>query len=339
MVLIRSKWLKGTDLDFCCYYYAFGWEMPGRKYNTGNYRHGFNGKENDREWGDQLIQDYGFRLYNPAIGKFLSVDPLAPDYPELTPYQFASNTPIWAIDLDGLEAFFIHGTMSNSGRWQDSDGNPLRNTVAILQMTNNNTIHSDFEWGGFGNYGNGPFNSKADRRTAAINLTNHIMANLVAGEDITLVGHSHGGNVAIQATEMIRNRLDAEGLNDVMINIISVNTPADNADWSPENLANQPIDNHIHFFNEVDIIQTIAANKAAFKDNTTFERAYTRLGTVNINLTEEVRPLYTTFTPGSNYSHRKEKVDGVGAHSFDFQHPEVLEEGIENGTIPIFDTE
>lgn len=60
--------------------------------------------ENDKEWGNQLIQDYGFRLYNPAIGKFLSFDPLAPDYPELTPYQFASNTPIMAIDLDGLEA-------------------------------------------------------------------------------------------------------------------------------------------------------------------------------------------------------------------------------------------
>ncbi len=43
-------------------------------------------------------------MYNPAIGKFLSFDPLAPEYPELTPYQFASNTPIYAIDLDGLEA-------------------------------------------------------------------------------------------------------------------------------------------------------------------------------------------------------------------------------------------
>ena len=51
-----------------------------------------------------MIQDYGFRLYNPAIGKFLSVDPLFKGFPELTPYQFASNTPMQAIDLDGLEA-------------------------------------------------------------------------------------------------------------------------------------------------------------------------------------------------------------------------------------------
>jgi hypothetical protein len=44
------------------------------------------------------------RIYDPRLGRFLSVDPLATKYPELTPYQFASNTPIRAIDLDGLEA-------------------------------------------------------------------------------------------------------------------------------------------------------------------------------------------------------------------------------------------
>ena len=78
--------------------------MPGRKFVSGEeYRFGFNGKEDDRDWGMQNIQDYGFRLYNPSIGKFLSVDPLSPDYPWYTPYQFAGNTPIQAIDLDGLE--------------------------------------------------------------------------------------------------------------------------------------------------------------------------------------------------------------------------------------------
>lgn len=80
-------------------------KQKARSYSANSYRFGFNGKENDeKEWGSSLIQDYGFRLYNPGIGKFLSVDPLRKQYPELTPYQFASNTPIWAIDLDGLEA-------------------------------------------------------------------------------------------------------------------------------------------------------------------------------------------------------------------------------------------
>lgn len=43
-------------------------------------------------------------LDNSSTSRFLSVDPLTYSYPELTPYQFASNRPIEAIDLDGLEA-------------------------------------------------------------------------------------------------------------------------------------------------------------------------------------------------------------------------------------------
>jgi len=86
-------------------YYPFGLSMPGRSFSGTGYRYGFNGKEKDDngEWG-ATHYDYGFRIYNPSIAKFLSVDPLTKSYPMLTPYQFASNTPIRAIDLDGLEA-------------------------------------------------------------------------------------------------------------------------------------------------------------------------------------------------------------------------------------------
>src|SRR5882724_10027043 len=89
--------------------------MPGRHASGTGYRFGFNGKEMDNEVaGDGNQFDYGFRIYNPRIGKFLSVDPLTKKYPELTPYQFASNTPIQAIDLDGKEA--ISATRDNMAR-------------------------------------------------------------------------------------------------------------------------------------------------------------------------------------------------------------------------------
>lgn len=39
--------------------------------------------------------------------RFLSVDPLTKDYPWYTPYQFAGNKPIMAIDLDGLEEYVV----------------------------------------------------------------------------------------------------------------------------------------------------------------------------------------------------------------------------------------
>jgi len=47
--------------------------------------------------------DYGFRSYDPQIGRFMQLDPLADDYPLYTPYQYAGNDPIANIDLDGLE--------------------------------------------------------------------------------------------------------------------------------------------------------------------------------------------------------------------------------------------
>ncbi|MGZ3759789.1 MAG: RHS repeat domain-containing protein [Mucilaginibacter sp.] len=90
-------------------YYAFGSLLPGRTYTANaNYRYGFNGKENDNEVkGAGNEQDYGMRIYDPKAGRFLSVDPLSPQYPELTPYQFASNSPIANIDLDGEEAKYF----------------------------------------------------------------------------------------------------------------------------------------------------------------------------------------------------------------------------------------
>ena len=86
-------------------YSPFGVGLYGRSW-SGEYRYGFNGQEVDSEGmgGGSSTYDYGFRIYNAQLGKFLSVDPLLKKYPELTVYQYASNTPIWAIDVDGLEA-------------------------------------------------------------------------------------------------------------------------------------------------------------------------------------------------------------------------------------------
>jgi len=81
--------------------------MPRRSLpSTTAYRFGFNGKENDTEVkGAGNQQDYGMRIYDPRIGRFLSVDPIRTEFPELAPYQFASNSTIDGIDLDGLEHY------------------------------------------------------------------------------------------------------------------------------------------------------------------------------------------------------------------------------------------
>lgn len=61
---------------------------------------------NDKELFDDADlnwYDYGFRNYDPQIGRFTQLDPLTFLYPFYTPYQFAGCEPIANVDVDGLE--------------------------------------------------------------------------------------------------------------------------------------------------------------------------------------------------------------------------------------------
>ena len=102
--------------------------MIGRDFSSANYRYGFNGKEKDKETVNGSTYDYGFRIYNSSLGKFLSVDPLYKKFPWYTPYQFAGNKPIWAIDLDGLEEiyYFVGQAEKNAG---------FKNAMEVLRAT------------------------------------------------------------------------------------------------------------------------------------------------------------------------------------------------------------
>jgi RHS repeat-associated protein len=103
-----------ADLISATDYYAFGMEMPGRKFSSDKYKFGFNGKLKDDEvYGEGNFQDYGFRMYDTRVARFISVDPLTKKYPWYTPYQFAGNMPISAVDLDGMEP----GGPTHLGPW------------------------------------------------------------------------------------------------------------------------------------------------------------------------------------------------------------------------------
>lgn len=52
--------------------------------------------------------EFAFRTYDPRLGKFLCVDPLAMYYSWLNNYHSARNNPILNIDLEGLEPYSSH---------------------------------------------------------------------------------------------------------------------------------------------------------------------------------------------------------------------------------------
>ena len=105
----RWVWMKGdtyqsdpTDVELA--FVNMNEPPAGIAIEGKSYRFAFNGKEKDNEisgYGNQY--DYGFRIYNSNLARFLSIDPLFKSYPWYTPFQFAGNNPIKFIDLDGLE--------------------------------------------------------------------------------------------------------------------------------------------------------------------------------------------------------------------------------------------
>jgi len=80
-------------------YYPFGLQMPGRDYQTGERtKELFTGKERDSETNWDY---FGARYYSAAIGRWLSVDPLAEKFPNWSPYNYTLNNPINLFDPDG----------------------------------------------------------------------------------------------------------------------------------------------------------------------------------------------------------------------------------------------
>jgi len=62
----------------------------------------FLGQERQNELGLDWIS-FRYRNSDPALGRFMGIDPLAESFYVMTPYQFASNNPVWKIELEGLE--------------------------------------------------------------------------------------------------------------------------------------------------------------------------------------------------------------------------------------------
>ncbi|QKJ30792.1 RHS repeat-associated core domain-containing protein [Mucilaginibacter mali] len=80
-------------------YYSFG--LRHGLYDAINNRYLYNGKELQTDLANQY--DYGARFYDPVIGRWTSVDPLAEKFSQLTTYQTCSNNPVSNVDLEGLE--------------------------------------------------------------------------------------------------------------------------------------------------------------------------------------------------------------------------------------------
>jgi RHS repeat-associated protein len=110
-----------------------------RHYVSGDgYRFGFNGKEADDEWnGEGNLVDFGARVYDSRLGRWLSLDPLSSQYPNHSPYSYAVNNPIFNIDEGGksVAGWFLKQLFNALG---------LGSATEITNTFNNWGLQGDF---------------------------------------------------------------------------------------------------------------------------------------------------------------------------------------------------
>jgi len=85
-------------------YYAFGMaHSPLAISNANGYL--YNGKEQQDATLDGVRfdwYDYGARFYDPTLGRWHVVDPLAEEYYSQSPFHFSGNNPIYYVDDNGM---------------------------------------------------------------------------------------------------------------------------------------------------------------------------------------------------------------------------------------------
>lgn len=135
------------------HYYPFGMNA---KYLSETYtdqatatkdRYTYNAKELVDEL-DVNWHFYGFRIYDPAIGRFTTVDPISEYFPHVSTFNYAENEPIANIDLHGLQKVSvnsigqanINGVSANVG------------LKANLDIGNNNSFSYSLQIQGVGTY-------------------------------------------------------------------------------------------------------------------------------------------------------------------------------------------
>ncbi len=174
-------------------YYPYGDVRLDEQSSSYENDYKFTGKEKDEDTG---LYYYEARYYDSGIGRFTAIDPMAKLSPEtflkdpqqLNSYTYVRNNPLGAIDPDGLLTIFIHGTVL-PGKSRNSFSSSYMNRVTSDLGDKSSAA---FNWSGK--------NSTEARANGARSLQGFISNyNFSEGEQLNIVAHSHGGNVAIEA--------------------------------------------------------------------------------------------------------------------------------------------
>ena len=111
------------------HYYPFG----GLFASTSSVQpYKYNGKELDTTKGLNLY-DYGARMYDPTLGRFTTMDPMAEKYYSVSPYAYCGNNPVNYIDPTGG---LISPIYDEEGKLLGTDDEGLQGQAIIMKKEN-----------------------------------------------------------------------------------------------------------------------------------------------------------------------------------------------------------
>jgi RHS repeat-associated protein len=99
-------------------YYPYG--LTWSNIDSGElHNKAFQGKDfQQNEWGEHGLEVYDFhaRMYDPVLGRWSVVDPLAEKYSNMAPYTFSANNPILFIDPSGMDIVYYDANGNETKR-------------------------------------------------------------------------------------------------------------------------------------------------------------------------------------------------------------------------------
>ncbi|MFF2890592.1 cellulose binding domain-containing protein [Paenibacillus sp. NPDC057967] len=183
------------------------------------------------------------RYLDAELGRFVSEDTYEGEFDillSLNLYTYVHNNPLKYADPTGHKVWLIHGTFSDPDTWGKETGD----FVNYIELLFEEPVER-LKWNGE--------NKEDERSKEAKRLTENIYKyhkkKENSGEPIRLVGHSHGGNVAI----LITNLLADKGLS--VETLITIATPV--REYQLETTVRQ----RINVYNEYDDVQISGGRK------------------------------------------------------------------------------
>ena len=201
------------------HYYAFGGLM-GESSGGEVQPYKYNAKELNRMHGLDWY-DYGARMYDPVIGRWTAVDPLAEKYYSMSPYGYCLDDPVNAIDPDGRKVVFINGKIgggspvAGSQYWNGTNSTFVQKAEKFFNDINVSFTNRDY----------GYLSSASQRRKEGYEYAKSVYHNWISSmqpdESFKLVSHSMGGAFSMGIEDYIKEQGRSVDYN-VMINTYQV---------------------------------------------------------------------------------------------------------------------